>query len=172
MSSKLTILFAPMDGVGHVNACIGLAEPLQSRGHKIIFVVEEAYKGKLAQYGFHEELLQFGGDQNKKPGEAGADHLLKEGMLSGGKSSAEKMKIMIESNFLSTVVDRVIEKEPQMKTILDKHKPDIYIIDHFVGSAALLFSGKPWVFLFSGNPLFVIHDERTPPECSGQFNSI
>jgi len=57
--------------------------------------------------------------------------------------------------------------EPKLKAIIEKHKPDIYIIDHFIGSPTLIYSDKPWIFLFSGNPLFVLDDKRTPPGASG-----
>ena len=50
-------MFLPVEGVGHVNACIGLAEPLRDRGHKIIFVVDNAFKGQLIKYGFIEEIM-------------------------------------------------------------------------------------------------------------------
>ncbi len=48
MSEKsLTILFAPLDGWGHINACIGLAEVLLNRGHRVVFAIDISFKGKL-----------------------------------------------------------------------------------------------------------------------------
>lgn len=165
MTKSLTVLFNPVDGVGHVNSCIGLAEVLQSRGHKIVFVVGKGYEGKLAHYGFIEELIE-NKEEEGKPGEAGASHLLEDGLLSEA-TSLEKLKLLQNNDFFSKLVDRVLDVEPRMKEIVAKHKPDVIIIDHFVGSPTLVYSGKPWVFLFSGNPLFVIDDERTPPKASG-----
>ncbi len=43
MYQKLTVLFAPIEGVGHVNACIGIAEVLKERGHKIVFAVSDLW---------------------------------------------------------------------------------------------------------------------------------
>ena len=57
MSKKL-ILFTPMDGHGHVNSCVGVAQVLLKRGHRIVFAVDSAWKGKLAKYGFEEELIR------------------------------------------------------------------------------------------------------------------
>src|SRR5882672_3585165 len=51
---KLTILFAPLDMFGHINTCIGIAEPLLARGHRVVFGITEAWRGKLAKYGFEE----------------------------------------------------------------------------------------------------------------------
>ena len=58
MANKLTILFAPIDAVGHVNACIGLAEALKDRGHRIVFLVSKPYSGQLFSYGFEEEIFE------------------------------------------------------------------------------------------------------------------
>jgi UDP:flavonoid glycosyltransferase YjiC (YdhE family) len=51
MSKKFTILFVPLDDSGHVNACIGLAECLRDRGHKIVVAIDPTFKGKLISYG-------------------------------------------------------------------------------------------------------------------------
>lgn len=167
MTRKLTILFAPMEGVGHVNACIGLAEALHSRGHKIVFVVVQEFKGKLSSYGFHEELLEVEEQkEDLKPGENNADSLMKEGYMSP-MSSFEKLKISTNSDLLNEWVKKAKDSEPQLKQIVAKHKPDVIIIDAFIGSPTLIYSEKPWVRVFSGNPLSAIKDERTPPGCSG-----
>jgi len=169
MSKKLTILFYPVSGVGHVNACIGLAECLRDRGHEIVFAVDQSWKGKLIGYGFIEEILS---DPNEpKIGDKGqfvGKRFLESGVLSG-KTSLEKVEIMSKRILFSTLADEVKNSEPKLKAVIEKHKPDVYIIDHFIGSPTLIYSDKPWVFLFSGNPLYVIDDERTPPAQSGQY---
>ena len=167
MSKKLTILIAPVEGVGHVNACIGLAEVLLSRGHKIIFVTSKEWKGKLAKYGFHEEFYEV--PQTKKDFrqiEEVIKSLSESGMFSS-MSSLEKMKVTIKSTFFDELVEKTIAIEPQLKQIVDRHKPDLFIVDNFFGSPTLIYSDRPWVFVGSGNPLFYIPDERTPPPCSG-----
>ena len=171
MSMKMKIMFVPTENVGHVNACIGLAEVLLSRGHNIVFVVSKAYQGKLADYGFQEEFL---GDKNKgsdikpdmKPGQKGASQLLNSGILQPS-SSMDKMKMMVNGPFFNEMIENAIANEPLMRQFVDKHKPDVIIIDHYIGMPSLIYSGIPWVFLFSGNPLFVLQDDATPPGCSG-----
>jgi UDP:flavonoid glycosyltransferase YjiC (YdhE family) len=65
MNKFLTILFVPIDGIGHVNACIGIAEALKERGHKIIFAISKSWNEKLVKYGFEEELMKI--RQNSGP---------------------------------------------------------------------------------------------------------
>ncbi|CAG2174079.1 unnamed protein product [Oppiella nova] len=155
-----------MEGVGHVNACIGLAEVLQSRGHRIVFVGHQSWAGKLAPFGFSEEILTSDDQRDQKPGEMAAKGLLQSGLLSG-ISSLEKMKIMQNSTNMNKMVDKMRANEPKLRAIVEKYNPDLYVIDDFVGSPALIHSNKPWVYVFSANPLFVIRDDRTPPGGSG-----
>jgi len=54
-SQKLTILFAPIHGVGHVNACLGIAEKLRDRGHKVVFATPNDWKGNFEPQKFLEE---------------------------------------------------------------------------------------------------------------------
>ncbi|XP_054152571.1 putative UDP-glucuronosyltransferase ugt-50 [Oppia nitens] len=51
-------------GVGHVNACLAVAERLVKSGHfEVSFVVNEKWKGRLEPYGVREVLLK-GSDHN------------------------------------------------------------------------------------------------------------
>ena len=167
MSKKLTILFTPIGHVGHVNACIGLAEVLRDRGHKIIFFIDNSYKGMLTKYGFIEELIvDPEKDANDKPGEDAAKNILQSGILSG-INSLEKLKLMMDPSIFTKILNKVMAFEPQLKSITEKYKPDVYIIDHFVGAPTLIYSDKPWVAIFSAGPLFALDHENTPPAFSG-----
>ena len=42
---KMTVLFAPLDFHGHVNACHGIAEELRDRGHTVVFAIEKVCFG-------------------------------------------------------------------------------------------------------------------------------
>ncbi|XP_054163835.1 NDP-glycosyltransferase YjiC-like [Oppia nitens] len=172
MTKKLTILFETLDGVGHVNACIGLAQVLQKRGHRIVFVIEKTYKGKLTEFGFEEEII----DDNevdvtqtqptKRPGEDAAQKMLKSGIFSG-KSSVEKLKMFQKSPLFGMMIEKARKDNSKFAGVVAKLNPDVIIIDDFIGRPALIHSGKPWVSVFSGSPLFSIDDERTPPLGSG-----
>src|SRR5882757_188161 len=89
MRQKLTILFAPCDGVGHVNACIGIGEVLRDRGHRIVFIVCDIWKDKLTKYGFEEEIFRTS-DADTDPGTYWAELFSKGGMF-GSKPPMEKM---------------------------------------------------------------------------------
>ena len=167
MSQKLTILFAPMDGVGHVNACIGVAERLRDRGHKIVFAIGIGWKGKLEKEGFIEELLvdpnnNFKEDNSGDPVKKYVEELLTSGILSGIPPK-EKLKQLLGSGWFQKMIDLTKALCPTYQQIVDKHKPNLIIIDHFVAIPPILKSGIPWVLLFSGNPLRMFGSEELPP---------
>ncbi|CAG2111290.1 unnamed protein product, partial [Medioppia subpectinata] len=152
--------------VGHVNACIGLAEVLISRGHKVVFAVDQSYAGKLSPFGFVEEIFASKETKGQKPGESLAKSLLESGLLTAD-TSYKSMTLLMNWPFFQVMLDQMRANEPQLKAIIAKHNPDVYIIDDFAGSPTLIHSNKPWVLLCSSNPLCVIHDDRTPPNGSG-----
>ena len=57
MSKKLNILFVPADATGHVMAAIGIAQVLIEAGHKVTFVINQQWKGRLEKYGIRELLV-------------------------------------------------------------------------------------------------------------------
>ena len=50
-------MFWPESAYGPTNQCIGLAAILRDRGHTIVFAAESSWAGKLAAFGFIEELV-------------------------------------------------------------------------------------------------------------------
>ena len=55
-NKRLTILFVPMNLLGHLNPMIGFAQNFISK-HRVVFAVSQKLKGQLKQYGFEEEDL-------------------------------------------------------------------------------------------------------------------
>jgi len=172
MPEKLTILFAPVDAVGHVNACIGIAEVLKERGHRIIFAINDSWGGKLKKYGFEEELIV---DPNRDPNEDPAKYWAKLLIHMGAMMALppmEKMKIMMSSGMMSQFIDHAKRDDPIYKEIIDKYEPNVIIIDGFVCYPSLVYSGIPWVWSVSTNPLFCTDDENLPPAGFGNYKNF
>ncbi|CAG2119578.1 unnamed protein product, partial [Medioppia subpectinata] len=161
LKHKLSIASKP---VGSVNACIGLAEVLLSRGHRIVFAVNQSFAGKLSPFGFIEEILN--DETGKLPAEYFAKSLLASGFLSD-LTSEESIQMMCETPIFADLIDKMRANEPKLKAIIAKHNPDVYIIDDFAGSPTIIHSNKPWIRISSSQPLTGIKDDRTPPGCSG-----
>jgi UDP:flavonoid glycosyltransferase YjiC (YdhE family) len=169
MPEKLTILFAPIDAVGHVNACIGVAEALKERGHRVVFAINHSWNGKLKKYGFEEELIiNPDRDPNEDPAKYWANFLQHMGAMMA-LSPMEKMMLMMSKDVMTQGLIQAKREDPIYKEIVDRNQPDVIIIDGFICHPSLVYSGKPWVWSFSANPLFCIDDENLPPPALGEF---
>jgi len=65
--------------------------------------------------------------------------------------------------------DNVKASHEELTAIVDRVRPDVIVIDHYVSQPSLINAGIPWVKLVSANPLIEMDDERTPPGRSGIF---
>lgn len=179
--TPLKIYFFSLDGAGHLNACVGMAQPLMKRGHVVKFLLNETFAGQYGKYGFEEIILR------QQPTEAGsassekadkknpfkdiAEQVAKSGVMSA-KSPLEKLKEQNASkpaSFMAGVVDTLVWFDPQIENILSRDKPDVFILDHFFVPPALQKSTIPWLCLTSGNPLNLYQSDKLPPFGGGMF---
>ncbi|CAG2114056.1 unnamed protein product [Medioppia subpectinata] len=164
---SLKALFIPVDGIGHVNACIGIAEQLITAGHRVSFLMNTQWEGKLRHYGIDEILyppLQ-GRQAGSNAALDGANMLRSFGII----GSAGPLDTMVA--WVTNLVPHCIRESRLMDPFVDKAiadlQPDVIFIDQVVAMASVERSGIPWVWVSSYNPLFQLYDERTPPPGSG-----
>ena len=161
MSKKsLTILFVPLDTLGHINASIGIAEPLKQRGHRIVFGIATGWRGKLAPYGF-EEIL-FG--EETEPAKLYVD-FIKACSHELRKNSYDQLSIF-EHRVQRNLIGSVQYNDPFFRDMIQQIKPDIIVVDHYICQPAIVTAGVPWVWLMSSNPLG-LNEENSPPRGSG-----
>ena len=60
----LTILFLPYNCHGPINQCIGMGDVLRRRGHRIVIVLTDTWRGKTAEFGFEEYLIDLSTKSN------------------------------------------------------------------------------------------------------------
>ena len=172
-SEMLTVLFTPLDYHGHINACHGIGETLRDRGHKVVFAIDKAFEGKLSAYGFYEELLEAPLTAKEHSGDSEMDGTSaqvlkhKDAFKEGSLAMTEKFVI----NGFSLMTRFFMEKDTQYKEIIARVKPDLIVIDSYIGSPTLTNSGIPWVWLYSAAPLMAWNDENMSPAWSGMFQS-
>lgn len=164
-NKKLTVLFTPLDGWGHINAGLGLAQEMRQRGHRIVFAIDSAFKDKLVPFGVEEEVVKSTAPESAEDKEYWPRfmekhcHVLRE----DGLVIAEKFFITAANKMFEDNKDR----EDQYRQILSRVKPDVIITDNYIASPVLLCSGIPWVWLFSAAPHLGLMDKRIPPVWSG-----
>ena len=168
MSSEptpLTIMFWPESAYGPTNQCIGLAAILRDRGHTIVFAAESSWAGKLAPFGFIEELVDLA-----EPAEGAGDEdagafwtdFIAETAPEFRKPTIEQLGSFIQPTY-QALIDGAKYCEPRLREIVAKHRPDVIVEDNVVLFPALVTSGAPFVRIVSCSPLEVTGPDVPPP---------
>lgn len=162
-TKKLTILFVTLDGYGHLNSCMGVAEQLVKRGHRVIFALERAWTGKAKRYPGMEEIIFVDPkrDENLDANEHWIN-FMKTFKQQFGKTPLEMLEFddhEMQWDFVCTMLD----VDNEIKKIIDQIKPDIIVVDSYTTVPAVYKSNIPWVWLTSAAPLSCLPAENLPP---------
>jgi UDP:flavonoid glycosyltransferase YjiC (YdhE family) len=166
MSNIKTILFVTLDVQGCINPSLAIAQVLVKQGHRVVFVIEKVFEGKLAPHGIKEEILpSLDANQNEKEEE------------NWPKFIADNAQFLKETPFdvlegmslpcSSAMTDAMMAREKDNKRIIERIKPDMLVLDTFFCSPALTNSNIPWIRVSSANPTHALEDDRLPPSMSG-----
>ena len=162
----LTVMFAPLDGWGHINACHGLAQAVKERGHRVVFAIDIAFKGQLERFGFEEEVHEWVRDVKPE-----VNH--KADFINKNSEFFALSPIQVNEHFcvqaFHLMYDGLRARDGQYKEILARVRPDLIVIDSYVGSPTLTESGIPFVWLYSAAPLMAWNLDILPPPWSGEI---
>ncbi|MFW0153480.1 glycosyltransferase [Mycobacterium sp. smrl_JER01] len=163
--TPLTIMFWPESAYGPTNQCIGVAAKLRERGHRIVFAAESSWAGRIARYGFIEELVDLA-EPSQDGGEADAGHFwtdfITETAPEFAKPTIEQLATFIAPTF-QALIDGAKYCEPRLREIIATHQPDVLVEDNVVLFPALATAGKPFVRFISCSPLEVPGPDIPPP---------
>jgi UDP:flavonoid glycosyltransferase YjiC (YdhE family) len=164
-----TILFMPANSQGHVNSSVAIAQVFVERGHRVVFILEKPFQGKLKSYGIQEVILESIIDPNND--QAKDDQEYWPAFVAKNCSIFRKTPIDIIERFNVRISESLVKieraKEGQYKKIIESVKPDLMVLDTYLCSPCLTNSGIPWVRIISTNPLLALEDESSPPGMSG-----
>ena len=162
LKRKLTVLFVSVSAVGHVNSGVGVAETLQSRGHRIVFTCDQSFKGYFIKRGFEEEIIEKELSPEEERDRAGAriKHHKAIGLFDDHSALDKAKRFMRGIKTLTRKEDEILAK------IIDRVKPDV-IVNDFYFVSSIVKSGIPWINLVSMQILSVIDDPMTPPKWLG-----
>ena len=165
-TSPRTIVFFPEGAFGPTNNCVGIANVLRQRGHRVVFVVEESFAGTLAAKGFEERLmrLQAPPEVPEEPGQFWKD-FIRDTAPHFRKSTTEQLESLILPIW-EQLVSGAIYVEERLGEIFSEIQPDVIVQDNVVAFPAVLAAGVPWVRVVSCNPL-ELPDTALPPVFSG-----
>ncbi len=165
MTAK-TFVFFPEGAFGPTNNCVGIGDVLRRRGHRVVFVVEESFKGTLEAKGFEERLMRLGPPpaEPEVPGQFWKD-FIRDTAPVFRQSTFDQLAGFIAPTW-QALVDGAKYVTPRLAEIFDELAPDVIVEDNVVGFPAIAASGRPWVRIDSCNPL-EIKDPELPPTFSG-----
>jgi MGT family glycosyltransferase len=161
---SLTVLFMPESAYGPTNQCIGLGKVLLERGHTVVFAAERSWEGKLAPLGFVEALVDLAEpDPDASEDAAGQFWIdfINETAPEFRKPTIEQLSSFVQPTY-QALIDGAKHCEPQLRSIIAEHRPDVLVEDNVVTFPALLTSGAPFVRIVSCNPLEVRGDDIAP----------
>ncbi len=166
MNDRRTIVFFPEGAFGPTNNCVGIGDVLRARGHRVVFIVEESFAGRLEAQGFEERLMRLGPPPEvpEIPGQFWID-FIRDTAPVFRKPTIEQLGEFIAPTWLA-LCDGARYVEPRLQEIFGELRPDAIVEDNVVGFAAVVTAGRPWARIVSCNPAEV-KDLAIPPFSSG-----
>ena len=166
MTDARTIVFFPEGAYGPTNNCVGIGQVLRSRGHRVVFIVEESFAGTLEAKGFEERLMRLGPPpaEPEVPGQFWID-FIRDTAPVFRKSTLEQLGEFIAPTW-QALIDGSKYVNPRLAEIFDEVEPDAIVEDNVVAFPAITASGRPWIRIVSCNPM-EMKDPQIAPFSSG-----
>lgn len=162
--------------VGHVQACAGISLSLLKRGHRVAFLIDETFRGKLSGLGFEEIMYDVSANRksitkqndNLKPGEEMA-HWLKDHKIIGETDILEQLKKMMYMFYtLEESRIKIGNMALAINSAIDRFDPHLFLLDSSVQMPSIYKSGRPWIQVCSCVPTFYLSERKDlPPAASG-----
>ncbi len=161
-----TIVFFPEGAFGPTNNCVGIGDVLRRRGHRVVFVVEESFAGRLEAYGFEERLMRLGPPpvEPEVPGQFWKD-FIRDTAPEFRKPTIEQLGSFMAPTW-QALVDGAKFVDERLRAIFDEVAPDVIVEDNVVEFPAIEASERPWVRIMSCQPA-EMPDVAVPPAYSG-----
>jgi MGT family glycosyltransferase len=168
VTDALTVLFMPESAYGPTNQCIGLGKVLLDRGHRVVFAAEASWAGRLAPYGFVEDLVDLA-EPDPEAGEEAAGQFwidfINQTAPEFAKPTRDQLATFVQPTY-QALIDGARYCEPRLREIIGRHRPDVNVSDNVVSFPALMTSDAAYVRIVSCNPLEV-RGPGIPPVFSG-----
>lgn len=165
-----TILFMPLDCVGHVNSLVSIADSLKLLGHRTVFLFYDPMDGGLSEKG-HEVYDCTNDDLIKSTPSSASEQ--KWDMIVNEMGKLWRSSLMDNFNQtmrvgLGSMMKDIMKHEGRVQRKLNLIKPDLIVVDHYFIQPALISYGKPWARVNSASPL-ALHPKRDklPPATLG-----
>lgn len=166
VKKRRTVLFAPLDSLGHINSLISIANHLKAQGHRTVFLFMEPIQNKLKEAG-HEVYDATTDDLSESKDSDTAQDKWNEVILACREiwKTGDVIKNLEEEceKGFGVMIEDIKKYNPNIEKKLALIGPDILVLDHYFGIPALFKDKLPWVRIFSASPLS-LHNEPDLPQ--------
>src|SRR5438270_12401132 len=127
-----TVVFFPEGAFGPTNNLVGMAQVLQRRGVRCIFVVEESFAGTLEAQGFEEALMRLKPkpEVEEEPGQFWKD-FIRDTAPQFHRPTIDQLEGLILPIW-QELVDGVRYVDERLVEIFDELRPDVIVQDNVV----------------------------------------
>ena len=167
MSDRPTVAFFPEPGAwGPTNNCIAIADILRERGMRVVFVIEESFRGELDKRGYEEAVMRLAPppETEEQPGEGWAE-FIRVTAPEFRKPTIEQLTTVTQPIW-AELVNGAKYAHDRIMEIWDETRVDVIVSDNVTGFPSVPTAGVPWVRMVSANPL-ELQDPDIPPVFSG-----
>ena len=160
-----TFAFFPEAAFGPALNSVGIAQALEARGHKAVFLSDPGFVEVYEGYGFEAHAVNL--SEPMPP-----DQMARfwEDFINGHIPNFRKAPIDQIDNYVrecwEAIVDSAKWAEKDLPGVLERIRPDVVCIDNVILFPAIKRFGKPWVRIISCSEN-EIEDDAIPPHLSG-----
>ena len=163
--AQKTIAFFPEAAYGPALNSVGIAQAVEARGHKAVFLSDPGFVDVYKGYGFEAHPVNL---SEPMPPEQMAKFW--EDFINGHIPNFRKSPYDQIDNYVkdcwTAIVDSAKWAQKDLPGVLAEIKPDVICVDNVILFPAIKQFGKPWVRIISCSEN-EIEDEDIPPHLSG-----
>jgi MGT family glycosyltransferase len=163
VNDRPTVIFFPEGAHGPTNNCVGIGQELLRRGARVVFIIEESFRGTLEPKGFEEQLMRLTPppETEEAPGQFWTD-FIRETAPVFRESTLEQFADFMQPTW-QALIDGSKYVDARLEEIFDEVRPDVVVEDNVVTFPAVLRQPAPWVRIVSCNPLEIPDPDLPPP---------
>jgi len=160
-----TIALFPEASFGAALNCVGIAQALQVRGARPVFICHTGFSGVFAEYGFQEYQLETDAAMTDSERLNGWQAFVRRHLPHFRLSPLDQVETYVAPTW-EAIVDTAIAAEGPLRRLLAQMRPDAIVLDNVVMFPAIASAGCPWVRVVSCAET-ELPDAKVPPYCSG-----
>lgn len=163
--ARPTVALFPEASFGAALNCVGIAQALQARGARAVFICHAGFSGVFADYGFQEYQLPTEDTLSDSERQDFWQAFVRRHLPHFRLSPIDQLETYVAPTW-EAIVDTVAKAEAPLGQLLPKLRPDAIVLDNVAMFPALAKAGCPWVRVVSCAET-ELPDMAVPPYLSG-----